>query len=273
MPDTDHAAAFAAFAGGRPPFGLLPPDAMRQAADNAARLCFPAHGRIYRAGDVMSGLYAIIAGSVEILAPGSHQPTLLGPGDFFGGRSLLRTGHAASDATAVEAVEVFLVAAETAQALFAAHPEFAGFFDRARGPHAELARHSDPLLSARIAGLMTAMPITIGPDATVRAAARLLRDHDISCLPVAEGGRLIGILTSGDLADRVVAEGRDADTLVGAVMTPDPLTVAPGALGFDALVAMTERGISHLPVAEDGRLVGILTATNLVRRQAVSAVV
>ena len=272
MTENDDAAAFISFAGGRPPFGLLPPDDLHAAADTAARLCFPARGRIYHAGDAMTGLYAILSGSVEILAPGAHQSTVLGPGDFFGGRSLLRTGHAASDATAVDAVEVFVVAAQTAQALFAAHPEFAGFFDRARGPHGELARQSDPLLSARIAGLMTAAPITIGADATVRAAARLLRDHDISCLPVAEDGRLIGILTSGDLADRVVAEGRDAETLVGAVMTSDPLTVTPGALGFDALVAMTERGISHLPVVEDDRLVGILTATNLVRRQAVSAV-
>jgi len=140
MTDNDDAAAFISFAGGRPPFGLLPPDDLRAAADTAARLCFPARGRIYHAGDAMTGLYAILSGSVEILAPGAHQSTVLGPGDFFGGRSLLRTGHAASDATAVDAVEVFVVAAQTAQALFAAHPEFAGFFDRARGPHADLAR-------------------------------------------------------------------------------------------------------------------------------------
>lgn len=268
----DQAGAFEAFVGARPPFSLLPPDALAQATPHVTRLCFPPHARIYRAGDAMTGLFAILSGSVDILAPGARQPTVLGPGDFFGGRSLLRTGHAASDATAVDAVEVFVLAADAAQALFAQHPEFAGFFDRARSAHAELARHSDPLLSARISGLMTAMPITIGPDASVRAAARLLRDHDISCLPVVEGGRLAGILTSGDLADRVVAEGREADTRVGVVMTHDPLSVTPDALGFDALVAMTERGISHLPVVEDGVLVGILTATNLVRRQAVSAV-
>jgi CBS domain-containing protein len=55
-------------------------------------------------------------------------------------------------------------------------------------------------------------------------------------------------------------------------MTPDPMRLESAALGYDALVAMTERGISHLPVADGGRLTGILTSTNLVRRQAVSAV-
>ena len=54
-------------------------------------------------------------------------------------------------------------------------------------------------------------------------------------------------------------------------MTPDPFTLGPEALGFDALMAMTERAHTHLPVVEAGRLVGILTNTNLIRKQAVSA--
>ena len=54
-------------------------------------------------------------------------------------------------------------------------------------------------------------------------------------------------------------------------MTPDPFTLGPDALGFDALLSMMERTHTHLPVVAEGKLIGILTNTNLVQRQAVSA--
>jgi CBS domain-containing protein len=264
---------FIDFAGARPPFDRLPPEVMSTLAIEVTRLCFAPGAAIYRAGDPMEALYLIHRGSVEMLAPGAHQPSVLGPGDFFGARSVLRTGRGATDATAIQRSELFAIPAALARTLCADHPHLGRFFDRARAQTAEGPRHADPLLSARISTLMTPNPITVAPDATVRQAARLIRDHDVSCLPVAAEGRLLGILTSGDLCDRVLAEeGRDAEALVSAVMTPDPLTVQADGLGFDALVLMTERRISHLPVTDQGRLAGILTSTNLVRRQAVSAV-
>jgi CBS domain-containing protein len=141
--------------------------------------------------------------------------------------------------------------------------DFARAFSRSGGGQSDAAAAPDALLSMRIRDLMTADPITIAPDSPVRDAARIIRDRDVSCLPVVRDDRLIGILTTGDLADRVIAEGLPAETLVGDVMTPDPMTVDTAALGYDALVAMTERRITHLPVVEAGRLVGVLTGTNL----------
>jgi CBS domain-containing protein len=82
---------------------------------------------------------------------------------------------------------------------------------------------------------------------------------------------LAGILTTGDLAARVLAEGRRPDTQAAAVMTPAPLTPGPNALGLDALHLMAERGISHLPIVANGALVGILTQADLVRHEAQSA--
>jgi CBS domain-containing protein len=68
-----------------------------------------------------------------------------------------------------------------------------------------------------------------------------------------------------------VAEGRPPETPVHVVMTPDPLTLPPTALVADVLHAMVERGITHMPVVEGGRLVGILTQTDLTRFQATSS--
>ena len=60
-------------------------------------------------------------------------------------------------------------------------------------------------------------------------------------------------------------EGRDAGGPVRGVMTPDPITLPPSALGYDVLNIMLERRIGHLPVVEDGRLVGIITERDLIR--------
>ena len=149
-------------------------------------------------------------------------------------------------------------------------PSFKAFFEPARPAPAGEAFGG--LVSTPIADLMTPEPFTVASDLEVSAAAKIMRERDISCLPVVDGGDLVGLVTSGDLVDRVLAENRGGDMPIGAAMTREPHTLGPSALGFDALVAMTERMIGHLPIVERGKLVGILTASNLVRRQAMSSV-
>jgi CBS domain-containing protein len=264
---------FLAFAAHREPFDLIPMAALTAAAAEVTTLAVRRGGAVYRRGDAIEGLYLVARGAIDLTGPDGTQLSRRGPGDTFGGRAILRGGHAAYTALADEDSELYLLHRSMFERLMSAHPDFARHFDRA-GPAtaAAAAAAPDTLQSARIGDLMTAGPVTIAPESTVREAARLIRDRDISCLPVAVEGRLLGILTTGDLADRVIAEGLGPDTPVSAVMTPDPMAVRSDGIGFDALLAMTERGISHLPVVDDGRLVGILTSTNLVRRQAVTAV-
>jgi CBS domain-containing protein len=271
LPDAD---AFLDFARNRHPFALLPAEALEEAAAYVIARRFPAGGQVHAAGETVEGLWFICSGHVTLTDPSGADIAHLGPGEHFGAREALRDAVAAADARAhAEDVAIlFLLPRDSLKSLVAEHADFARAFSRSGGGQSDAAAAPDALLSMRIRDLMTADPITIAPDSPVRDAARIIRDRDVSCLPVVRDDRLIGILTTGDLADRVIAEGLPAETLVGDVMTPDPMTVDTAALGYDALVAMTERRITHLPVVEAGRLVGVLTGTNLVKRQAVSAV-
>lgn len=126
------------------------------------------------------------------------------------------------------------------------------------------------LSTLSIATIMTADPDLISPAASVGDIAAVIRDRNISCVPLGAGRALAGIVTTGDLASRVLASGLGPDTEARAVMTANPLTLTPGAIGLDALHIMAERRVSHLPVVKKGAVVGIVIQTDLVRRETMS---
>jgi CBS domain-containing protein len=73
------------------------------------------------------------------------------------------------------------------------------------------------------------------------------------------------------MTNKVLAEGLTGDIPVAQVMTPEPMTITPDALGLDALMMMSDHGINHLPVESRGRIVGMIGKTDLFRRQAATA--
>jgi CBS domain-containing protein len=101
---------------------------------------------------------------------------------------------------------------------------------------------------------------SVGGQATVRQAAKIMRKHNVGAVPIVEDGALEGILTVNDMSYRVIAEGRDPDkTCVKEVMTPDPDTVSPGTTAIDALRLMQDGGYRHLPVVDGGRVLGLVS--------------
>ena len=96
--------------------------------------------------------------------------------------------------------------------------------------------------------------------ASVRDAAVRMRDRQVGAVLITRGSNLDGIFTERDVLNRVVAAGRDPDcTALSEVMTRDPQTIGPDELAVDALRYMCEGGYRHLPVVENGQLVGIVS--------------
>lgn len=108
--------------------------------------------------------------------------------------------------------------------------------------------------------------LTTSPDCTVAQAVRLMNEAGFGSVTVLEGGRLAGIFTERDVLARVIDAERDpVTTLVDEVMTPDPLCIGPDALVEDVIVLITENHCRHLPVVEDGSLVGLISIGDLMR--------
>ena len=165
-----------------------------------------------------------------------------------------------------ESVVLMLPRAELLR-LIDAHRPVARFFDRGRGP---MERGTDIAL-LKVGDLLNRGAQSCSPDTPIIDAARMMRDAGISSLGVASDGRLTGLVTIRDMSNRVVAEGRELHDPVRTVMTADPITLPPTALGYDVLNIMLERRIGHLPVVEDGRFIGMISQTDLTRVQAITA--
>jgi CBS domain-containing protein len=121
------------------------------------------------------------------------------------------------------------------------------------------------LLSIRAETLASRPIVTCAPDDTVIQAARRMRDRLVSSLIV--DGRPPGLVTATDLRDRVLAAGLDPDTPVRQVMTTRLHTIPADSTLDEVLHAMVDRNIHHLPLTRQGRLVGIVTDTDLLREE------
>jgi CBS domain-containing protein len=121
------------------------------------------------------------------------------------------------------------------------------------------------LLSVRAETLASWPIVTCAPDDTVTQAARRMRDRCVSSLVV--DSRPPGLVTATDLRDHVLAAGLDPDTPVRQVMTTPLHTIPADSTIGEVVLAMVDRGIHHLPLTRQGRLVGIVTDTDLLRRE------
>ncbi|RTH26101.1 CBS domain-containing protein [Thermus scotoductus] len=97
-------------------------------------------------------------------------------------------------------------------------------------------------------------------------ALRKLAEHDIGALLVMEGERLLGIFSERDYARKLVLLGRfSKDTRVEEVMTREVITVTPETTLQEAMRLMTEHRVRHLPVLEEGRVVGVVSIGDAVK--------
>ncbi len=105
--------------------------------------------------------------------------------------------------------------------------------------------------------------VTAAPETTVAEAAKLMAKRNVGAVMVVEDERLIGIFTERDAVFRVIAKGRDTkNTTLADVMTDAPRTVDPDKTFGYALLLMHENGFRHLPVIENGKPIGIVSARN-----------
>jgi CBS domain-containing protein len=252
------------------PYDSLPQDELARVASCFDRRRLQADSHIYALGDTLSALWLIESGGVEIIDMNGAQASLLTTGNSFGERALIRGTEASTSARTTEDSILLALPAAEFLALVASTPSFTRFYNRGRSA----AHRADDLTTQRVSDLMVRVPVSCAATDTVATAARMMRDAHVSSLGiVGADDRLLGIVTTRDLTNKVLADGRPPETPVQDVMTRDPISLPPTAIGSDILHLMLERRIGHLPIVEGGKFVGMVTQTDLTRFQAVNSAV
>ncbi len=108
--------------------------------------------------------------------------------------------------------------------------------------------------------------ISIGGDASVFDAIKLMADQAVGSLVVMDGDELVGIVTERDYARKVIIKGRSSEsTQVHEIMTTKVITAQPDQTVKDSMTIMSERRIRHLPVVDEGAVVGMISIGDLVQ--------
>lgn len=119
-----------------------------------------------------------------------------------------------------------------------------------------------------VAELLRAKParvVKVRPEQSVLEAIKVLAQEDIGAAIVMTGDRLAGIFSERDYTRKVILKGRSSDsTRVEEIMTPNVIVVSPRTRTRECMALMSEKNIRHLPVVDEGRVVGMVSIRDIV---------
>ncbi len=119
-----------------------------------------------------------------------------------------------------------------------------------------------------VAELLKVKPVRVvkvTPELSVLDAIKVLASEDVGAAIVMNGERLAGIVSERDYTRKVILKGRSSDTTkVHEIMTPNVVVVTPRTKARDCMALMTEKGIRHLPVVENDRVIGMVSIRDIV---------
>jgi CBS domain-containing protein len=249
------------------PFRALPKPLFDEAAASLEVAFFPGGTRIAQAGGTpLQHLYVLRKGVVRLDRHGRNIQ-VLEEGEIFGYTSLI-THEATLDVTAEEDVLAYRLPAKVFERLLT-DAQFASHFAVGLSERLKASLDDAPVspfqpdLAVRVEQLLRRPAVWVEAGATIGEAAHTMGQERISSVLVRTDPP--GIVTDRDLRTRVLGAGLGPDVNVTKVMT-QPLRTAPAETPlYDAWSVLLEAGLHHLPITRDGEIVGVLTATDVLR--------
>lgn len=224
-------------------------------------------------------LYVVRSGAIKILDRSGELCEKLAEGDIYSVTCQLVNLSQCDHGEAVEDTLLYMLSCDRLKALCRESKSFGEHFsatvkDRLRAAVATTQESDDPAVAAmmvEIGSLIRKDPITIEAGTSIRATAALMSNRDVSSVMILNDGKLVGLVTDRDLRKRCVAIGLTGNEPIDQIMTPDPKTIDASTLTAQALMTMTRMRFHHLPVMQHGKLVGMVTATDLANHQSANS--
>ncbi len=217
-------------------------------------------------------LYMVRSGAIELFDTEEQLLGRLGEGDLYTAQCRLSGDDGRANHRALEDSLVYQISCENLKAMCARNQEFGHYFEANAGERMRLAAsYALPSsaeidvsgMTVEIGKLVKRKPITLNIEVSIRHAAQVMTEHNVSSIMLTSEGKLAGILTDRDLRRRCVAAGIDFERPVREVMSGNLQTMRSDDLVLNELMKMTRSGINHIPVVDDDNIVGMLTASDL----------
>ncbi|MCP4291365.1 MAG: CBS domain-containing protein [bacterium] len=251
------------------PFELLNEKEMELVTTHVKTRTFPEGQTILRLGGPISSCLFLIADGSARLAPDELTGRILEEGDFFGFPSIISQNNPTATVTAETQLVAHCIPADIFSKLLN-NASFADFFLKdlserlslmANGGHSSLGGE----LTTPVEDLGLRIVVTVSPDDTVAETARAMRHarEDVAIVDCDHPG----IITDHDFQVKVLADNLGPETPVHQVMTKDLKTLPSDIPVHSALLYMLEENIHHLPITSEGKIVGLVSATDLLRHQ------
>jgi CBS domain-containing protein len=269
------------FLGQVPAFRLLESADLRELASRVEVDFSPAGTALLTEGGPPSGfLRIVVSGGVKASLPagdGEFVVDYRSEGAAIGYLSLLSGEGSRMDVTAVEDTVCYMIPREPFMELLERRPEIHEFFTRTfiapyldkafsdtRANSLVLGGGEQLLFTTPVGQLQTREPVAASSGITIRDAAGIMSRNRVSSLVLTDAaGAPVGILTDRDLRDKVTAVARSCTEPVANIMSRIAVSVDAAEPCFDALVAMMQHNVHHLPVLEQGRLRRVITNHDL----------
>ncbi|MDK8396747.1 DUF294 nucleotidyltransferase-like domain-containing protein [Corynebacterium pseudodiphtheriticum] len=255
------------------PFSHLPSDALTAISASMTMRYIRRGTTVVEAGQRNDTLHVIRSGAMDVLDSEGGLLDRREPGLSFGYSTLVADPGVAESRYTTVAVEDSLILElprEAFQRAAAEHPDIERFYSlqtrQIRSAAQDLADDAATgVLRTPLRDVMIVNPQATAPETSIAAAAQQMREQAVSSLLITADGALRGIVTDRDMTGRVVAQSLDTSLPVSEVMTRDLRTVTPETLAFEAMLLMAELKNHHLPVLEEGKVVGVVAGADIAR--------
>ncbi len=260
----------------RPPFDVLPEEQLNQLPKLLDIRYLRRNSRFPPSDSKRSYIYVLRSGAVELLDEDDNLVEKLGEGDIYTTECQLIDFGRAIRGVATEDTLLYQLPCSHLKALRQAEPAFDRQFsdsirDRLKQAVRALQNNSDTSsiaqMTVEVSHLLKKTPVVIDANSSIREAAKLMSDKNVSSVMIMDEERLAGLITDRDLRKRCVAAGLPPEASVSQIMTADLETIQESTLAIQALMTMTRLHVHHLPVMRNNQVVGMLTATDLARHQ------
>ena len=255
------------------PFDLLPVELLNSLTEKL-EVRYVRRGQCFPPKDNKAPhLYIIRAGAIELRDSANELLGKLAEGDVYTSECQLIEINESSCHIALEDSLIYQLSCIELKALCELSEEFNHHFEadltkrlqRAAKYHDRQVDVGFASMTIAIGDLIRRDPVTLEITATIQQAAQSMSEHNVSSILLTEHAKLVGILTDRDLRRRCVAKAIDVTRPVSELMSRDLITMRSDDLVLHALMTMTKSNINHLPVVDDGHIIGMLTATDLTR--------